>query len=292
MNTIIEPRKTSINLPKRLPTGAWVRKIALYAIVIAISLSMIVPFLWMLSASVKSEAEIFGFPIQWIPSHFYWSNYTKVWTQLPFFTYYLNTIKIALLTTLLQIITCSTAAYAFAKVKFPERDKLFFLYVATMMVPYQVMMIPQFMLMKKLGLMDSHWALILLGAFSPFGVFLFRQFFMSIPEELSEAARIDGLGEFGIYSRIILPLIRPAIASLTIFTFMHAWNDFLGPLIYLNSDRLFTLQLGMQHFQSEHATEYGPLMAAAVCAIVPTILIYFMAQDHFVEGISAGAVKG
>ncbi|GGI46931.1 ABC transporter permease [Paenibacillus marchantiophytorum] len=292
MSTWTNTGKTTIFLPKRVPTGALIRKMVLYAVVIVVSLSMIVPFLWMLSASVKSEAEIFGFPIQWIPSEFFWSNYKKVWTELPFFTYYLNTIKIAVLTTLLQIVTCSTAAYAFAKVKFPERDKLFFLYVATMMVPYQVMMIPQFMLMKTLGLMDSHWALILLGAFSPFGVFLFRQFFMSIPEELSEAARIDGLSEFGIYSRIILPLIRPAIASLTIFTFMHAWNDFLGPLIYLNSDRLFTLQLGMQHFQSEHATEYGPLMAAAVCAIVPTIIIYFMAQDHFVEGISAGAVKG
>ncbi|MGG1552187.1 carbohydrate ABC transporter permease [Paenibacillus ferrarius] len=292
MNTQAAPNRAAFTVHRRPQVGAWLRKTVLYIVVTVVALSMVVPFLWMLSASVKSEAEIFGFPIQWIPSHFYWSNYSKVWTELPFFTYYLNTIKIAVLTTLLQIITCSTAAYAFAKVKFPERDRLFFLYVATMMVPYQVMMIPQFMLMKKIGLIDSHWALILLGAFSPFGVFLFRQFFMSIPEELSEAARIDGLNEFGIYSRIILPLIRPAIASLTIFTFMHAWNDFLGPLIYLNSDALFTLQLGMQHFQSEHATEYGPLMAAAVCAIIPTIIIYFMAQDHFVEGISAGAVKG
>lgn len=292
MSMQLESSQITMRLSRRPQLGAVVRKTVLYLVVTAVALSMVVPFLWMLSASVKSEAEIFSFPIQWIPSHFYWSNYSKVWTELPFFTYYLNTIKIAVLTTLLQIVTCSTAAYAFAKVKFPERDKLFFLYVATMMVPYQVMMIPQFMLMKKIGLIDSHWALILLGAFSPFGVFLFRQFFMAIPDELSEAARIDGLSEFGIYSRVILPLIRPAIASLTIFTFMHAWNDFLGPLIYLNSDSLFTLQLGMQHFQSEHATEYGPLMAAAVCAIIPTILIYFMAQDHFVEGISAGAVKG
>lgn len=292
MSTRVEVSQSMIAMTKRPQLGQWFRKTLLYAVVVVVALSMVVPFLWMLSASVKSEAEIFSFPIKWIPSHFFWSNYSKVWTELPFFTYYLNTIKIAVFTTLLQIITCSTAAYAFAKVRFPERDKLFFLYVATMMVPYQVMMIPQFVLIKKIGLMDSHWALILLGAFSPFGVFLFRQFFMSIPEELSEAARIDGLSEFGIYSRIILPLIRPAIASLTIFTFMHSWNDFLGPLIYLNSDTLFTLQLGMQHFQTEHATEYGPLMAAAVCAIIPTIVIYFLAQDHFVEGISAGAVKG
>ena len=193
---------------------------------------------------------------------------------------------------MLQIITCSLAAYGFTKVRFPERDKLFVLYLATMMIPYQVMMIPQFMLMKEIGLMNSHWALILIGAFSPFGVFLFRQFYISIPEELSEAARIDGLNEFGIYARIILPLTRPAIASLVIFTFMFSWNDFLGPLIYLNSDHLYTLQLGMQHFQSEFSTSYAQLMAAAVSAIIPTIIVFFLAQDHFVEGMAAGAVKG
>lgn len=269
-----------------------IRKGLLYVFLILVTLSMVVPLIWMISASLKSEAEIFGFPIQWIPSKFYWSNYADVWTKVPFLTYYLNTLKIAGITTLLQVFTCSMAAYAFAKVRFPERDKLFLLYLATMMIPYQVMMIPQFLLMKEIGLVNSHWALILLGAFNPFGVFLFRQFFITIPEELSEAARIDGLNEFGIYFRIILPLTRPAIASLIIFTFMHSWNDFLGPLIYLNSDSLFTLQLGMQHFQTEYSTEYGPLMAAAVSAIVPMIIVYFLAQDHFIEGISAGAVKG
>ncbi|GAA4854793.1 carbohydrate ABC transporter permease [Paenibacillus vulneris] len=292
MNSVAQTSKQPHSLKLSRSSGAWVSKGLLYIVLIAVAGSMILPFLWMISASFKSEAEVFGFPIQWIPSTFYFSNYSKVWQDLPFFTYYLNTIKIAVSTTLLQIITCSMAAYAFAKVRFPERDKLFFLYITTMMIPFQVMMIPQFLLMKHFGLLNSHWALILLGAFSPFGVFLFRQFYMSIPEELSEAARIDGLSEFGIFARIIMPLTRPAIASLTIFTFMHSWNDFLGPLIYLNDDKLFTLQLGMQHFQTEHATEYAPLMAAAVCAIIPTIIIYFMAQDHFVEGISAGAVKG
>ncbi len=279
-------------LKKQVGSMKVIARVALYAVLIISSLSMVLPLIWMISASLKSEAEIFSFPIQWIPSQFFWSNYVKVWSEIPFPTYYMNTIKIAVITTILQIITCSTAAYAFAKVRFPERDKVFFLYIATMMIPFQVMMIPQFMLIKEIGLMNSHWALILLGAFSPFGVFLFRQFYMAIPEELSEAARIDGLNEFGIYMRIILPLTRPAIASLVIFTFMHSWNDFLAPLIYLNSDKLFTLQLGMQHFQSEFSTDYGPLMAAAVSAIVPTIIIYFLAQDHFIEGIAAGAVKG
>lgn len=292
MSTAAQASKQPQSLKLSGSPGVWLGRIVLYAVLITVAFSMVMPFLWMISASFKSEAEVFGFPIQWIPSTFYFSNYAKVWGDLPFLTYYMNTIKIAVITTILQIITCSMAAYAFAKVRFPERDKLFFLYLTTMMIPFQVMMIPQFLLMKQFSLLNSHWALILLGAFSPFGVFLFRQFYLSIPEELSEAARIDGLSEFGIFMRIIFPLTRPAIASLTIFTFMHSWNDFLGPLIYLNSDSLFTLQLGMQHFQSEHATEYAPLMAAAVCAIVPTIIIYFFAQDHFVEGIAAGAVKG
>jgi len=291
MSRAIEASPSNVSYKKQA-ASKLLSRVALYAIIIFASLSMIIPLLWMVSASFKSESEIFSFPITWIPSTFHWSNYIKVWSDIPFPTYYFNTIKIAVITTILQIVTCSLAAYAFAKVRFPERDKLFFLYIATMMIPYQVMMIPQFMLIKEIGLMNTHWALILLGAFSPFGVFLFRQFFMAIPEELSEAARIDGLSEFGIYLKIILPLTRPAIASLVIFTFMHSWNDFLAPLIYLNTDKLFTLQLGMQHFQMEYSTEYGPLMAAAVSAIVPTIIIYFLAQDHFIEGISAGAVKG
>ncbi|MBD1382243.1 carbohydrate ABC transporter permease [Metabacillus arenae] len=263
-----------------------------YFLIIIASILMVLPFVWMLSASLKAESEIFGFPIKWIPEVFYWSNYTEVWTRYPFHLYYLNTIKIAVFTTILLVITSSLAGYAFSKIKFPERDKLFFLYLTTMMIPYQVMMIPQFMMMKELGLVNSHWSLILLGAFNPFGVFLFRQFFLSIPDELIEAARIDGLSEFGIYLKIILPLSKPAIATLVIFSFMHTWNDFLGPLIYLTSDHLYTLQLGMQYFVTSYNTEYALLMAAAVSAILPTILVYFFAQDHFVKGVASSGIKG
>lgn len=273
-------------------TRKRIGKILRYIIVITISVLMILPFIWMISSSLKAESQIFGFPIKWIPETFYWSNYKDVWTKIPFHLYYLNTLKIAISTTILTVITSSLAGYAFAKLKFPERDKLFFVYIATMMIPYQVMMIPQFMLMSKLNLVDSHWALIILGAFNPFGVFLFRQFFMAIPDELLEASRIDGLNDFGIYMKIILPLSRPAIATLVIFSFMHAWNDFLGPLIYLTSDHLYTIQLGMQHFITSYNTEYALLMAAAVSAIVPTIIVYFFAQDHFIEGIASSGVKG
>lgn len=265
---------------KRTSSGQVIK----YAVIMVISLMMVLPFVWMLSASLKAETEIFGFPIKWIPETFRWDNYSEVWTSVPFHLYYLNTIKIAVITTILVIINSSLAGYAFAKIKFPESNRVFFIYVATMMIPYQVMMIPQFMLMNKLGLVNSHWALIILGTFNPFGVFLFRQFFLSIPDELLEAARIDGLSEFGIYWRIIMPLSRPAIASLVIFSFMHSWNDFLGPLIYLTSDRLYTLQLGIQHFITEYNTEYALLMAAAVSAIVPTILVYFFSSRSFYQG--------
>lgn len=269
-----------------------IKQILKYLAIILVSLMMVLPFVWMLSASLKAESEIFGFPIKWIPETIHWSNYKDVWTRVPFHIYYLNTLKIAVITTVLVIINSSLAGYAFAKIKFPESNRLFFIYIATMMIPYQVMMIPQFMLMKELGLVNSHWSLILLGAFNPFGVFLFRQFFISIPDELLEAARIDGLNEFGIYWRIILPLSKPAIATLVIFSFMHSWNDFLGPLIYLTSDHLYTLQLGIQHFITEYNTEYALLMAAAVSAIVPTIIVYFLAQDHFIKGVANTGIKG
>lgn len=280
------------NVVNKKTTKTTIKKIALYTVLTAVSLLMIVPFLWMISASLKSELAVFDFPIKWIPEEFKWGNYKKVWTDMPFFTYYANTIKIAVTVTIIQLGTCSLAAYAFSKIKFPGRDKIFVGYVCTMMIPYQVIMIPQFMIIRSLGLVDTHAALILTAAFSPFGVFLFRQFFLGIPEELSEAARIDGCSEFGIYARIILPLAKPAAASLTIFTFVDRWNDFLGPLIYINSDSMKTLQLGMRNFQTEYSSSYALLMAAAVCASIPTIIVYLCAQDFFVEGIAATGVKG
>jgi multiple sugar transport system permease protein len=284
--------ETSVVKPANKPKKFSIGKMMRYLAVILVSLTMVLPFIWMLSSSLKLESEIFGLPIKWIPETFHWSNYQKVWTRVPFHIYYLNTLKIAVITTILVVINSSLAGYAFAKIKFPESNRLFFIYIATMMIPYQVMMIPQFMLMKQLGLVNTHWSLILLGTFNPFGVFLFRQFFLSIPDELLEAARIDGLSEFGIYWRIILPLSKPAIATLVIFTFMHTWNDFLGPLIYLTSDRLYTLQLGIQHFITQYNTEYSLLMAAAVSSILPTIIVFFLAQDHFIKGVANTGIKG
>lgn len=269
-----------------------IKRVFLYAFLISSSVMMCLPFLWMISSSLKPEIDVFGFPIRWIPEVFRWQNYVEVWTRVPFARYYLNSIIVAGSITLLQIVTCSMAAYAFAKIEFPGRDKIFMGYLCTMMVPFQVIMIPQFLIIKNLHLVDRLGSVIVIAAFSAFGIFLFRQFFMTLPESLSEAARIDGCSEFGIFSKIIMPLSKPAIASLVIFTFVSAWNDFLGPLIYLNSDRVKTIQLGMRSFQSMFNSEYALLMAAASCATVPVIMVYLLAQDQFIEGIAAGAVKG
>jgi multiple sugar transport system permease protein len=266
--------------------------IIIFSVLTLGAVSMVIPFLWMISSSLKFDKDIFNFPIQWIPQEPKWINYPTVWKRAPFHLYYLNTIKIAASITILQIITCSMTAYSFAKLKYWGRDKIFLGYLATLMVPFQVIMIPQFLIIKKLGLVDSHMALILIGAFSPFGVFLLRQFFLGIPEELSESARIDGATEFQIYWKIIMPLAKPALASLGIFTFVHGWNDFLGPLIYLNSASKKTIQLAIRIFQTQYGNEYALIMSAAVCAVIPIIAVYLFAQRYFIEGIALTGIKG
>jgi multiple sugar transport system permease protein len=193
---------------------------------------------------------------------------------------------------LLQLFTSSFAAYGFAKMKFPGRNILFLAYIATIAVPWQVYMVPQFIMMKKIGLADTHMAIILLQAFTAFGVFLLRQFYVSIPEELSEAARIDGLSEYGIYFKIMLPLSKPALATLTIFTFVNTWNDFMGPMLYLNSTKLKTIQLGLRMFISQYDAEYSLIMAASVASVIPIIAVFLFTQKFFIEGIATSGLKG
>lgn len=252
---------------------------------------MVVPFIWMLSASLKYNTEIFS-DSSWIPKVLRWSNYSDVWTQINFLTYYANTIKLSVIITVVQLFTCSCAAYAFSRLKFPGRDKLFVVYLATMMVPWHALMIPQFVIIKSLGFYNSHWALILTNAFGVFGAFLLRQFMLGLPMELSDAARIDGCNEFQIYLRIILPLSKPALATLTIFTFTFAWNDYLSPMIYLNDDNLKTIQLGLTYFRSTYGSEYGLIMAGTVCSLIPIIIIYAFAQRYLIKGIAFTGLKG
>ncbi|GHT66704.1 ABC transporter permease [Spirochaetia bacterium] len=274
------------------PIKPDVGRICLYVVLTVGALGMLLPFLWMLSAAVKLDKDLFEFPIKWIPHPVQWNNFNRVLAKISFFTYFLNTLKLAVIITVLQVVTCSLAAYSFSKIQFPGRDKIFLLYLSTMMIPFQVTMIPQFIMMSNLGLGDSHASLILINAFSTFGVFLLRQFFFSIPEELSESARIDGCNEVMILTRIILPLSKAAISTLVIFTFIGAWNDYLGPLIYISSDRLKTIQLGIRFFQQAQDTENCLIMAATVMGLAPVLILYFTCQKQFVEGIATVGIKG
>lgn len=263
-----------------------------YAVVLTLTFSMLIPFVWMLSASFKTNLEVFAFPIQWIPEVFHFENYSNIWVIANYPRMFFNTVKLTAIITGLQVLTSTLAAYAFSKIKFPERDLLFLLYLATMMVPYQVVMIPQFSIIRNMGLSNTHMALILIQAFTPMGVFLVKQFYDGIPNELIEAARIDGLNEFGIYSRIMLPLSKSAIVSLAILTITATWNDFLAPLIYISDSKLFTIQLGLRNLCSEYTAEYGQIMAASVMSVIPIFVLYCIFQRFFEEGMISGAVKG
>ncbi|WP_306341520.1 carbohydrate ABC transporter permease [Scatolibacter rhodanostii] len=253
---------------------------------------MIVPFVWMVSASFKLNTEIFEYPVKWIPEVFRPDNYDKVWNKINFPTYFLNTLKLAVIITVTQLFTCSLAAYSFTKLRFPGRDKLFLGYLATMMVPWHAIMIPQFIVVKTLNLYNTHTSLILIHAFSAFGVFLLRQNMLSIPDSLHEAAKIDGCGYFRTYWSIILPLTKTGLATLMVLTFNNIWNDYMGPMIYLDSDKLKTIQLGLALFKEEFSADYGAIMAGTVCSIIPIVIVYAAAQKYIVEGIAFAGVKG
>lgn len=263
-----------------------------YVLLIALAMLMLLPFIWMASASLKLDKDVFRFPIEWIPRDPQWSNYTTIWTRIPFLTFILNTLKLTTIITFLQVATSSFAAYAFAKLEFKGRDFLFLAYLGSIAIPWQVYMIPQFILMRELGLVDTHLSLILLQAFTAFGVFLLRQFFISIPNEILDAARIDGLSEYGIYFRIMLPLSKPALATLSIFSAVFVWNDFMGPLIYLHSESLKTIQLGLRMFIQQYSTDYALIMAASLISLIPVMALFFAFQRFFVEGIGTTGIKG
>ncbi|MFN7023555.1 MAG: carbohydrate ABC transporter permease [Pseudorhizobium sp.] len=268
------------------------KTVAVYATVIVITAVMLMPFAWMLSASLKLSRDVFVFPIQWIPAEPQWQNYVDIWTKIPLGLFIYNTSKLTIIVTLLQLATSSFAAYAFAKLHFPYKNALFLGYIATIAMPWQVYMVPQFLLMREFGLNNTHLALICLQAFTAFGVFLMRQFYMSIPTELCEAARIDGMNEYQIWAKIMLPLSMPALSTLTIFTFVTTWNDFLGPMIYLTKTELKTIQIGLRMFISQYSAEYGLIMAASVVALIPVLIVFLVLQRFFVEGVASSGLKG
>jgi multiple sugar transport system permease protein len=267
-------------------------KAVVYILLILTALVMLLPFVWMLSASLKLDKDVFTFPVNWIPKNPRWLNYKEIWTVIPLGRFVYNTVKLTVIVTVLQLFTSSFAAYAFSKLSFKFRKALFLGYITTIAVPWQAYMVPQFVIMSKIGLNNSHLAIILLQAFSAFGVFLMKQFYSSVPTELCEAARVDGLSEYGIYFKIMLPLSKPALSTLTIFTFVNTWNDFLGPYIYLTRQNLKTIQIGLRMFISQYSQEYGQIMAASVVTLIPVIIIFLSLQQHFVQGIATTGIKG
>lgn len=268
-------------------------KVIVYVILILIALIMIIPFLWMLSASIKSDREVFQMnPFVWIPENPKWSNYKDIWTKIPFAKFVCNTVFLTLVVTFLQLLTSSFAAYSFAKLNFRYKRGLFLAYIATIAMPWQVYMVPQFIMMRRMGLNDKLTAIICLQAFSAFGVFMMKQFYEGIPDDLCEAARIDGMSEYKIYASVMLPLSKPALSTLTIFTFVATWNDYLGPLIYLKSQEKKTIQLGLKMFISQYSSDYGLIMAGSVLSLIPVLAVFLILQKYFVEGVASTGLKG
>ena len=263
-----------------------------YVFLLLLAVIALVPFVWMISSSLKTSVDVFSIPMQWIPKEFHWENYLQIWERVPLLAYFKNTAVLAVIVTFMQILTSSFAAYAFAKMNFHGRDLLFMCYIGTIAVPWQVYMVPQFIMMRSIGLYDTIWALVALQSFSAFGVFLMRQFYMGIPNDLSEAARIDGLSEYGIWARIVLPLSKPAIATLCIFTFVNTWNDYMGPMIYLTTDLNKTIQVGLRRFIQAYSADYNLIMAASLCSLLPVTVVFLFLQRYFIEGIATTGMKG
>lgn len=276
----------------KTPTAELIGKIIMYVLLILMAAIMLIPFIWMISSSLKLEKDVFSFPIQWIPADPQWENYKEIWNRVPLVTGFWNSTKLTVCTTILQLVTSSFAAYAFAKLEFKGRDTIFMLYVITIAIPWQVYMVPQYKMMTIFGLTDSHFGIVLMHAFTATGVFLMRQFFMGIPTELLEAARIDGLSEYGIWARIMVPLSKPAVATLCITSFVFEWNDFMGPLIYLSTASKKTVQLMLRLFNTQYSSNYALIMAAATVALIPVLILFVFLQRYFVEGVATSGIKG
>lgn len=269
----------------------YVTKFSIHLVLVLGSICMLVPFFWMISSSLKNQDELFAIPPVWIPEYIAWENYTYMLEAAPWMRYLINTVFITICTILGQVITCSMGAYAFARLKFPGKNILFYIYLGTMMIPFQVVMIPQFIIIKVMGLINTHTSLIILGIFNAFGTFLLRQFFLTIPKELEEAAKIDGCSYPRIFWEVIIKNSKAAIMTLVILTFMGTWNDFLRPLIFLNDNKLWTLSMGLAKFQGTYVTQWNQLMAGSLITMLPILLVFIFAQKYFIEGIAMSGLK-
>ena len=285
-----EPRRL-----RRLGLGSLshsARRTLIWACLLTAALATLFPFAWMVSGSFKSDLAVFQTPPQLIPRPFHPENYSKVVDLFPVWRFLINSIAVAAISTTLQVATSAMAAYAFARMKFRGSNALFLLYLATMMVPFQVTIVPLFVEMKYLHAVNTYPGLILPTIASAFGTFLLRQAFLTLPKDLEEAAFVDGAGHWTVFSRIALPLVKPALATFAVLSFMASWNSFLWPLVIVNSPKLMTLPVGLANLQGEYTTSWNLVMAGATISVVPIIAVYLLAQKHIVRGFVLSGVKG
>ena len=298
MNATKTAPAASPKVPTPTKTPGWLQllewnKLLLTVIMTFFGILMIVPFIWMISTSFKTPADVFVYPVKWLPNPWNWEHHIKVWTgDKSFVTYYVNSLKVSIISTVGATFLSAFAAYGFSRVEFKGRNALFLVYLSMMMVPPQVLFVPKFIMFEWAGIYNTHYALILPGMFTIFGVFMMRQFFLSIPYEISESAFIDGAGHFRIFFRLILPLAKPALATLAIIDFSWHWNDYENALVFLIDEGLYTVPLGLQNFILENTIDYNGMMAAATAGIVPMIVVFLIGQRFIIQGISNSAVKG
>jgi multiple sugar transport system permease protein len=276
---------------------SWSRQQAIgravaHVLLIAVGILFFLPFFWLVSTSLKELDQIFRLPPIWIPDPIRWQNYPEALTYFPFLLQLSNTLTITLSAVALTLVSCSLVAFSFSRLRWPGRNILFFLMLSTMMLPYQVTMVPLFIIFRQLGWVNTLLPLIVPHAFGvPFYIFLLRQFFLGLPRDLDDAAIIDGCSEWGVYRHIILPLSKPALATVALFQFLGSWNDFLGPLIYLNDPSKYTLSLGIQVFVSTVGVQWGWMMAVTTVLTVPVIVLFFLTQRTFIQGIAFSGIK-
>lgn len=286
MTTLPEPIK-------KKNTGRFsLSKTAAYLLLTIGALVMIIPFVWMLSTSLKDQQQLFAWPPSWLPNPFVWKNYTDVWTRINFSLYGWNTIKITVAVTIGRLILCSMAGYGFARMKFPGKDFLFMLTLATMMISSQITIVPNFIIMRYLGLVDTHFGVILPQLADGFSIFLMRQFFLTFPYELEDAAKLDGCNPLMFYLRILIPNSKPILATLAVMTFQGVWNDFLWPLVMLTSPAKRTLAVGLSYLVGQYTTRWDLQMAGSVLTVLPILLLYFVLQKYFVQSIKMTGLKG
>lgn len=267
-------------------------RLALTFILVGAGIVTIIPIIWMISASFKYEAEVFSVPIKWIPDYLFLGNYIFAFEKFPYLDWYLNTIKVTVMVVLFNVVFSSMAGYAFAKLKFVGNNLIFFIFIATLMIPLEVRIIPQFVMFRHFDMINYHSSVYLPWIFNAFAIFLMRQFFVTVPDELIEAARIDGCSEYRTFLQVVMPLAKSSIMALVILSFTWGWNSYLAPLVYINDMKKQLLAVGIDLFKTQYVENYGPQMAGATLALLPVIVVYLIAQKSFIEGIALSGIKG